>query len=407
MDQKLTALSIIRKTGKITRRDLAGQMQISLSLSTKITADLISRGLISEIGKPEGSTIGRPVGQLALVPEAAYAIGLFLNSAQQLAVVTNLYGEVIAHLNEPTMVTEDRNAIIGSMKSLIERVILASGLSASAIAGVGVGLSDIVDPISGVSYGWPDTPGWSAAWTHFPVRAALESVLHYPHILVDDIVRTLGVAEARYGRGTSDSDFVYILADVGLGMAIMMNGTPYIGHSHIAGEIAHIPTGQSTEVCGCGNTGCLHLVTGVPVVLKRIRWQLEETPIRSTLRLEKREPTIDDVFTAADDGDKLAIQVLIENGENLGEALATIVNLLGPRSIVLGGALSRSSHFVDAAQRSMQRHALGIAARGVTIEQSDLDILGGARGAATQVLDALFTTEGKSILDIPKRHGVS
>jgi predicted NBD/HSP70 family sugar kinase len=403
MDQKLIALSTIRKFGSITRPDLADQMQISLSLATKITAELIARGLIYETGKSERNNVGRPVRPLALTPEAAFAVGLHMGSAEQIAVVTNLYGDVIAQLSDPIVITEDRDTIVASMKSLIERVIQRAGIPASAVGGVGVALSDIVDPVSGISYGWPDTPGWSAAWALFPVRDALEAVLPFSHVLVDDIVRTLGIAEARYGRGSRESDFVYILADTGLGMAIMMNGTPYIGHSHIAGEIAHIPTGKSTEICGCGNTGCLNLVSGVPVVLKRIRQQLEETPIRSTLRLEKRELTIEDVFQAADDGDKLAIQILTENGENLGEALATIVNLLGPRSIVLGGALSRSAHFVDAAQRSMQKYALGIAARGVTIQRSDVDILGGARGAATQVLDELFTNEGKSILDLARQ----
>ncbi len=400
MNQKLTALSIIRNLGNVTRRDLADQMQISLSLATKITAELIASGLIYENGKPEKTNLGRPVGQLALVGDAAFAVGLHMGRSQQMAVITNLYGEVIAHRSEPILITEDRDAIVNSMKSLVEQVILSSSVSPSAVAGVGAGFSDIVDPVSGITYGWPDTPGWSAAWTLFPVRNALASALTYPHVLVDDIVRTLGVAEARYGRGSKDSDFVFILADIGLGMAIMMKGSPYIGHSHIAGEIAHIPTGKTTEVCGCGNTGCLHMVTGVPAVLKRIRQQLEETPIRSVLRLPNHTPAIEEVIAAADDGDKLAIQVLTEAGENLGEGLATIVNLLGPRFFVLGGVLSRSSHFVDGAQRFMRKYALGIAARGVTIEKSGLDIFGGARGAATQVLDALFTTEGKSILDI-------
>lgn len=403
MDQKLTALSIIRSRGNVSRHDLADQMQISLSQATKITAELIACGLIYETGKPEENNIGRPVRQLALAPGAAYAVGLHMSNTRQIAVVTNLYGEVIAQLGEPLTVTEDRSTIVKGIKSLIERAIRSAGIPASAVAGVGVGLSDIVDPVAGVSYGWPDTPGWSTAWTLFPVRDALAATLPYPHVLVDDIVRSLGVAEARYGRGLRNSDFVYILADVGLGMAVMIDGKPYIGHSHIAGEIAHIPMGQSTEVCGCGNTGCLHLVTGVKVALKRIRQQLDGTPIRSTLRLEKSDLTIEDVLAAADDGDKLAIQVLTENGEVLGQALAIIVNLLGPGCIVLGGVLSRSSHFLDAAQRSTQKYALSIAARGVTIERSELDLLGGARGAATQVLDALFSTEGKSILDLAKR----
>ncbi len=398
-EEKLTALRLIRQAKKLTRQELARQMNISLSQATKMTADLISRGLIFETGKLEAGSSGRQADFLALVPEAAYAVGLHVSNIRRIAVVTNLNGDVLAHLAEPVVVTDDRNTIIRSMKDLARRVVRSSGISNSAIAGLGVGLSDIVDPVARVSHGWPDMPGWSAAWTGFPVGEALAAVLDYPHILVDDIVRTLGIAEARYGRGTQEKDFVYILIDRGIGMAVMMNGIPYIGHSHIAGEIAHIPIGPSTEPCVCGNVGCLCTLTGIPVALALAHRRLEESPIHSELRQLNGDFDIQSVFSAADKGDKLAIQVLTETGENLGKALAVIVNLLGPHSIVLGGAMSKSPHFVDAAQRAMRMHALAPAGRGVSVDSSSLDELGGARGAATQVLDELFSSSQNNLLN--------
>src|SRR6266498_231672 len=66
-------------------------------------------------------------------------------------------------------------------------------LTRSAVMGVGLALRAIVDSTAGIVYGWPNTPAWSAAWTDFAVRDALAARLSWPHIAVDDTVRTLGV----------------------------------------------------------------------------------------------------------------------------------------------------------------------------------------------------------------------
>jgi predicted NBD/HSP70 family sugar kinase len=397
-EQNIRALGVIRKAGKLTRQELAQQLEISQSQATKLAADLASRGLIFESGKLEVSSSGRKADWLALAPEAAYAVGVHLSNNRQMAVVTNLVGEVVGKISEQVNPTINRNEIISELKGVIERAIQVSKVSSSRIAGVGLALSDMVDPVTRTSYGWPDTPGWSAAWTDFPVGEALEAVLPFSHILVDDIVRTLGLAEARYGQGRHEDDFIFVLADHGIGMAILLDGRPYIGHSHIAGELAHIPVGPSTEPCSCGNLGCLHTQTGIPHVLEQIQQSLEKSSIRSRLRQLDHAPAIEEVFAAAENGDKLAIGVLTESGETLGKGMGMIINLMGPGAFILGGALSHSEHFVEAARRSMKMHSLDIAARGVRVVPSGLDEWSGARGAATQVLDELFSSNDKNLL---------
>lgn len=403
MDNELGALKAIRAAGRLTRQDIADQLGISLSLATKLVADLIGRGLIARTGKVDAGSGGRPANWLTLMPAAAYAIGMDIGDQQQVAVVIDLAGDVLVEATEPALVTDNREVIVANLKALVERVVAASGLDHRQIAGVGIGLSDMVDPMTRVSYGWPDTPGWSAAWTDFAVGAALDAVLGVPHVLVDDIVRTLGLAETRYGQHGSDRDFAYVLADTGVGLAIMLRGMPYIGHSHIAGEIAHLQVDPQGQVCSCGNRGCLQTVTGIPAVLSFVTEHLAASPIRSVLRQSDRPVDLAMVLAAAEAGDKLARNALSDAGENLGRALAMVVNLLGPAAFVLGGALSRSPDFADAAHRAMIEGSLSVASRGVTFETSQMDRLAGARGAATQVLDALFSDCRPNLLDLTSK----
>jgi len=188
-------------------------------------------------------------------------------------------------------------------------------------------------------------------------------------------------------------------------MAIMLNGAPYIGFSHIAAEIGHLPVPGEDDPCACGSRGCLenHISTGS--ILVRLRTRMEALAMHSTFRLSEKEPTIAEVLQAAAEGDKLAYQLITEAGEQLGMVLAMVVNLLGPRLIIVGGALSGSEVFLDAARRMVKFRSLERAARVNVIQPSALDLFGGARGAATMVLNALFEQEEKNIINLANGQG--
>lgn len=397
---KTEFLVTIRKIKQITRAELAKRFGVSLSLATQLVADLIKRGLLIELGKVRSSN-GRPARLLALNPNAAYAIGIDISNQRQVAIVTNINGDVVTHLVAPPMITNDRGLIIKKIQELVERSIQQANLSPSSIAGVGLALWDTVDPVLKISYGFSDTPGWSSAWANFHVGEALKGLFPFPHLVVDDIVRMQAVAEAKY-NSSAGPNFVYILADIGIGMAIMINGEPYIGDSHIAGEIAHIAVGPSDELCDCGNTGCLHLQTSILSILSCLRRRMRESTIRTSLRQDPDSLTIEQVFVAAGQGDKLSIQVLTEAGETLGRGLGIIVNLFGPSQIIIGGALGMFSDvFLDAAQRTMRMTSLSMAAQGVKIIKSELDATySGAAGAAAQVINNLFNSKEKNILQL-------
>ncbi|MFL5806404.1 MAG: ROK family transcriptional regulator [Roseiflexaceae bacterium] len=396
-DRRLAILQHIRQAGQLTRREIAQRVGLSLSLVSRLTAELLAQGLISEVGRSE-SDGGRPPDLLALASNAAYVVGLDIGGRRQRAIVADLRGAIVANLVESTPLSTEREAILANLEQLIDRVIGEAGLSRSVVMGLGIALRAIVDSTTGIVYGWPNTPAWSAAWTDFAVRDALAARLPWTHIAVDDTVRTLGVAEALYGHGIQQQDFVFVLADSGLGMAIMLGGAPYLGPSHIAGEIGHIAFGNASTLCDCGNTGCLETLSSTTAILARVRQRLAESHIRTMLHRSDREPRIEEVIDAAETGDKLAYQLLTEAGEYFGDALAIVLNLLGPKLVVVGGKLASSNVYLDAAWRMMKLRTLDQASRDVRVERSQQGELAGARGAASLVLDTLFSSGGSNIL---------
>ena len=396
----LSIMQLIRQAGRMTRKELASQLDLGPSMASKLVSELFTRGLICDAGRSETES-GRPSDLLVLNPEAGYAIGLEIKATRQQAVIVNLCGEVLASVSEAGKVPADEELAMDWLEQFINRVLPSTGFQSRQIMGVGIGFGfqAIVNPVSGTVLSWTETPDLAANWKDIAVRDKLLKRLPFPHIIIDDLMRTQGIAEAQYGHTHGlDEDFIFAFADVGIGLALMFNGNAYVGPLNIAGEIGHTPIPNVEIRCNCGNVGCLETVASTKAILDRIRTQLSESSIYSVLRENNADLSIQDVIQAAENGDKLAYQVLMEAGEYFGFGLAIAVNLLGPKLIVVGGSLAKSEVYLDAARRSVRLQVLSKASTIVRVEPSQMDEFAGARGAATLVLNALFQPTETNIL---------
>ncbi len=401
----LTILQSIRRAGRMTRAELANQLDLGASMTSRLVSDLFDRGLVCEVGRSEAES-GRPSDLLALNPQAGYAVGLEVKATHQSAVIVNLLGDVLGSFSQESNAPADLQIAFDWLERLINQVLSSNGFQPNQILGIGIsfGLQAIVDPATGTVLSWTETPELAASWKDIELRDILMGRLPYPHIMVDDLMRTQGIAEAQYGcLKDSDEDFIYAFADIGVGLALIINGTAYVGPLHIAGEIGHIPIGNVGIRCNCGNVGCLETVASTRAIMDRIQTLLNTSDIRSVLRENSGKLTILSVIEAAEIGDKLAYQVLMDAGEYFGSGLAIAVNMLGPKRVVVGGSLSKSTAYLDAARRSVRLQVLSKASASVCIEPSQMDEKAGARGAATQALNGLFQPDSLNILELRQK----
>lgn len=113
-----------------------------------------------------------------------------------------------------------------------------------------------------------------------------------------------------------------------------MNGEPLRGASGFAGEVGHIPLCKDGPPCACGQNGCLEALAGLDSILRRAVPDLvPEGPVRGSVV----ESLVEETVRRAEAGDATAVQALEDAGEWLGRAAATLVNVLNPRAIILGG----------------------------------------------------------------------
>lgn len=382
--RQLEVLRIIRDHGVITRGEIASLLQTSASQVSRLTAPLIARNLVTvEPRLPYAE--GRPTELLTLATNAHYVVGLDVGGLAQDAVVTNLRGTVVGTAHASGSPAASRSSIIASLVDLVDRVVGDARVPKHQILGVGVGVRAIIDPVSGVISAGPETPAWSPVWVDFDVRDQLAEALPWYRLTIDDTVRALAVAERRYGNARNVDDFVYLLADSGIGAALSIGGRPYIGPGHLAGEVGHVTLDRRGPVCGCGRRGCVEMYASTSAMVARGK------------AINPRIATFEELNARSQRGDAACREILADGGAALGRAIAILLNLLSPALVVLGGRATASPVYMECARASAQAETLAQPFRSARIVTSELPINSGALGAATLILDELFGSAPPSL----------
>lgn len=145
-------------------------------------------------------------------------------------------------------------------------------------------------------------------------------------LTVDNEANFGGLAELWLGADTP-GNFLHVSAEIGIGAALVVEGSLLRGTRGFAGELGHVPVHPDGPRCGCGGRGCLEQYAG------------EEAVLRSA-GLEPGEDRVGLLAGRAADGDPEVRRALREAGTALGIALTGALNLLDPQAVVLGGALA-------------------------------------------------------------------
>lgn len=156
----------------------------------------------------------------------------------------------------------------------------------------------------------------------------------------DANVAALG--EMWQGGGKGHKDIVMVTLGTGVGGGIILNGKMLAGTNGAGGEIGHICVNDDeTEVCGCGNKGCLEQYTSATGIVRMAKIILNTTDKPSKLR-QIQYISAKEIFDAAKEGDELAATLVENHGKVLGKALAQIACVVDPEIFVIGGGVSRA-----------------------------------------------------------------
>jgi glucokinase len=241
----------------------------------------------------------------------------------------------------PTKANEGFETSFSQVVAVIKRLINQAGGS-DHVKGIGICCPGPLNPRTGMVINPPNLPGW----ININFTERIEGEFQLPARLEND-ANAAGLAEVLFGAAKGHNDVFYVTVSTGVGTGIIINRKIYHGKNGIAAEGGHVTIDHhSPYICGCGTPGCIEALAAGPAIVRRARVKLEqEHTLPSLLRertqnhLSRITPELIQETAAA--GDSVAKFIIDETGFFLGIWLASMITLLDPDAIVIGGGVSR------------------------------------------------------------------
>ncbi len=371
-------LRLIWKSHEISRAEISRSLEISRSTVSEIVDSLLPKRLIAEVGTGPSRGGRRPI-VLRFQDDAHTILGVEMGASHLQVVLTDLRGHVLAWQHRDHPVRSDPEGTRRMIVTLCDACLEGSGVPSDRLMGIGLAVPSPVDPARPDRISELVMPDWKGRLGVDGMRARYRVPL-----FVDNDANLGALAEQWWGAGRGVDDFAYIKLATGLGSGHVIAGEVYRGASGVAGEIGHLGMDPHGEPCICGLRGCLATMVGAPALVKRAKALLAE---HEGSALAGATPTIVRIEDAALAGDPLALELVREAAGYLGIAVASLLNLMNPSMVILGGGLTRLGDLLlDPLREVSSRRTLASSLNASAIRIGELGPQAMALGASTLVL---------------------
>ncbi|TKC03770.1 ROK family protein [Pedobacter frigoris] len=367
----------------LTLTDLSTRTHKSLPLVTSAVNDLVEDGYVIESGLAP-STGGRRASTFLLNSEKRrFIVSVAMD---QLTTQVVIYDLMMNTIKQPEILefplTED-SADLTKLISFLKNYISGSGIAAEEILGIGIGMPGFVNAKQGINYTFFKLKGSAT------LRGYLSKELGF-HVYIDNDSSLIALAELKFGAGEGLKDVLVVNIGWGTGLGMIINGSIFRGHSGYAGEFSHIPLSDSNKLCSCGKRGCLEVDTSLLVLVERAKNEIAagvSSKLAQSFKDVSKLPG-DHFLEAAQAGDPLAVSILSEAAFLIGKGLATLIHIMNPELIVLGGRGSIAGKILMApVQHAINEFCIPRLAEQTTIAVSTLNTSSELLGASILVVE--------------------
>ena len=311
--------------------------------------------------------------------EKQFVVGIDVGGQTSKIGVVDARGDVLAQkVIRSDVYGTDAEAFLDALSVAVKECIKESGKEGE-IRGVGVGAPNGNYYTGEVAFA-PNL-AWAANQAVKFAEILTAKLDGIPVSLTND-ANAAAVGEMTYGAARGMKNFIMITLGTGVGSGIVVDGKVVYGHDGFAGELGHTNVVRHNgRACGCGRCGCLEAYCSAIGVARTAREWLEHSKEPSLLR-DVQNITSKDVYDAAKEGDKVALDIFEYTGTLLGTAFSDFIAFSAPEAIVLFGGLARSKEFLyEPMMKAMNDNVLRIWKDKVKIvfsslKESDAAILG-------------------------------
>lgn len=245
-------------------------------------------------------------------------------------------GRIISTASLPTQKERDYTAIVADMALLAKKVAADGGVSLNDVKGVGIGCPGTVDNSSGtVVY------ANNIRMDHAPIAQEFRRHIDLPVNLENDANAAALGEYICYGEGAEC--FVFITLGTGVGGGVILDGKIFRGFNGAGAELGHATLIHNGKPCTCGKRGCWETYASVTALIEQTREAMEAHPESMMIQWAKEHGKINGrtAFECAKLGDRIATDVRDQYIEYVAEGICSIVNIIQPNILAIGGGISR------------------------------------------------------------------
>ena len=269
--------------------------------------------------------------------EPRVVVGVDIGGTKVAAGLVNAEGEILSKNRTPMQTTGAPSNGLAAVSVAIQGL-FPDASSQNQIAAIGICAPGPLDPKIGVIINPPNLP----IWHNYPLAEEMRRVYNVP-VRVDNDANAAALAEAKWGAGRGYRNFFYATVGTGIGTGIILDGRIFHGKTGAAAEGGHLGIDRNGPVCNCGKRGCIETLAAGPAIARRARQKLEKNP--NSVLWEMAGGNIQTVSAemvgrAHTANDSVAKEVMRETLDLLAYWLGSIIDLLEPDAIVIGGGVS-------------------------------------------------------------------
>jgi hypothetical protein len=340
-----TALALIHTGQAPTRSALTARLGVTRATVGAITSELRDLRLIQVEAAAGGGRQGRPSHRLLPDPAGPVALAAEVYVGGFAVALVGLGATVVARISRERPVPADPEQTLAPVSEAAAALLRQSG---RRCVGAAIALPAAVTEPAGATvgalyFGWPDgakmrdifaaqLAGHGVTGPHGePLNRWVPDDPRAPRACraVND-VNAVALAEHRHGAGRDAAHLLVVVATRrGVGSALVLRGALYTGSTGLAMEAGHVSIDPHGRPCPCGSRGCLNVETDAERFLDaagRVASR-EAEPLDAAIALVTggyaTDPRVRD-----------AVSTLVDR---LGLGLASLVNVVNPDRVLLGG----------------------------------------------------------------------
>lgn len=297
--------------GPLGRSEIARRLSLAPATMTRISSELISTGLLTEVPDAVQRTSGRPSIPLDVVPDSHFFLGIKLGDESIMASVIDLKAQVrttrVVTLDEPR--PED---VVSRITALIKML-----NSSYTIDAIGIAVGGIVDDMSTV------VSAPFLKWQDVPLARLIREASGLPTFIANDL-SAYTQAEHWFGAGVGHRNFAVLTLGIGVGYGCVANTERLENNDSGIGLVGHWPLDPYGPICSQGHRGCAESLLTTPAICREASAALGRKADWSHITsLFGTEPAIN--------------AILARSGRALGRLIGMIAALTSPETVILGG----------------------------------------------------------------------